>query len=169
VTRTTGAVALAAAVLLLGGAAGCADRDDLTVRTGGAVTADPRAAAGVWADLTSGAPVPIPDIAGFRVTPGTVLTYTMTSTVQAAGASGPVTLAVDPASITRDAALLADLTVSTAVTVDGAPAPALTEEDDGHQVQAVVRLDVDESPSDPTRLAELDLSALRLVLQRNRR
>jgi alternate signal-mediated exported protein len=169
VTKTTGAVALAAAVLLLGGAAGCADRADLTARTDGPVAADPPAEAGAWADLTSGAPVPIPDIARFPVVPGAVLTYTVTSVVQAAGASGPVTLAVDPTSLTRDPALLADLAVSTAVTVDGAPATALTEEDDGHQVQAVVTLDVDESLSDASRLAGLDLSALRLVLHQNRR
>jgi alternate signal-mediated exported protein len=169
VTKTTGAVALAAAVLLLGGAAGCAGRDDLTVRSGGPVAADQWAAAGVWTDLTSGAPVPIPDIGGFPLAPGAVLTYMVTSTVRAAGAGVPVTLGVDPTSITRDPALLADLTVSTAVTVDGAPATAITAEDDDHQVQAVVTLEVDDSPSDPTRLAELDLDALRLVLQRNER
>jgi len=167
VTRTTGAVALAAAVLLL--TAGCAHRDDVTAGTRGPVSTAPGATAGVWADLTSGAAVPIPDIAGFAVAPGTVLTYTVTSTVHATGAIGPATLAVDPTSITRDPDLLDDLVVSTAVTVDGTPATTLTEAYDGQQVQAVVTLGVDPSLADRTRLAELDLSALRLVLQRNPR
>jgi alternate signal-mediated exported protein len=169
VTMTTGAVALTAAVLLLGTAGGCARDHDLSTRTQVPAAGSPRATAGVWADLTSGSAVPIPDIGGFAVAPGAVLTYTVTSTLHAAGANVPATLRVDPSSITRDPDLLADLAVSTAVTVDGAPAAALTEADDGHQVQAVVTLDFDESMSDRTRLADLDLAALRLVLHQNRR
>jgi alternate signal-mediated exported protein len=169
VTTTTGVVALAAAVLLLGGAGGCAHPDELTARTGGPVAGDPRTTAGAWADVTSGPAVPIPDIAGFAVAPGAVLTYTMTSTLHAAGSNAPATLGVDPTSITGDPDLLAALAVSTAVTVDGAPATTLTEAHDGHQVQAVVTLDVDESLPDRTRLGDLDLSALRLVLQQNGR
>lgn len=169
-----GAAALAAAgALLLGGYGTYALWTDSASLDGGTVgsgqLAITDATAGVWADVTSGTPVTIPDIAAFAIVPGDVLTYTVGATVRAQGDNLVATLTADPGSITGDPELLADVDVSTAITVDGAAAAAITEEDDGSAVQAVVTLDFDVASTNVTQLQDLDLSALTLVLQQNAR
>jgi alternate signal-mediated exported protein len=169
VNKTTLA-AVATAALLVGGLSSFEHRDGT-----GSASAAPQGSgrqsadgtAGVWADVSSGTAVPIPDIARFVVAPGDVLTCTLTSTVLAQGDTAPATLAADPTSITDDPDLLAAVALSTAITVDGAPAVAIGEADDGRRVQAVVTLDVDESLADPAQLEDLHLGRLRLALQPN--
>lgn len=125
---------------------------------------------GVWRDASAGAPgTVIADIAAFQIVPGDVLTYTLTRTVEASGDNLVATLAADPASVTGDPELLADVDVTTAITVDGTAATAITEDNDGQEVVATVSFTFDEASTNETQLQALDLSALELTLTQNPR
>lgn len=170
-----GALALvAAAVVLMAGFGTYALWSDSETLNGGTVSSGQLAFEGtdpgVWADASEGLPGdPITDITAFRIVPGDVLTYTLTRTVRASGDNLVATLAADPASISGDPALLADVAVTTGITVDGTPAGPITEAEDGQAVVATVTLTFDEDSTNETQLQQLDLSALELTLTQNAR
>lgn len=170
-----GALALVTAVVvLMAGYGTYALWSDSETLDGGAVSSGQLAfegtAPGVWADASDGLPGdPIADIATFQIVPGDVLTYTLTRTVQASGDNLVATLTADPSSITGDPELLADVAVTTGVTVDGAAAGPITEANDGQAVVATVTLTFDEASTNETQLQQLDLSALELTLTQNAR
>lgn len=170
-----GGLALAAAlVLLLAGYGTYALWSDSETLNGGALSSGQLAFegsdAGVWRDASDGAPGEvIADIATFQIVPGDVLTYTLTRTVRASGDNLVATLAADPSSITGDPELLADVAVTTGLSVNGAAATAITEANDGQQVVATVTFDFDEASTNETQLQALDLSALQLTLTQNPR
>ncbi len=169
-----GVIALGAAALLsLGGLGTYALWSDSVVLSGGTLNSGrlefTGTTTGSWADVSSGTPVPIADISTFLLVPGDVLTYTLATTIQAEGDNLAATLAADPSSVTGDAALLADVSVTTAVTVSGTPITAVTDANDGQQVDVVVTFDFTETSLNATQLQSLDLSGLQLTLTQNPR
>jgi alternate signal-mediated exported protein len=170
-----GALALlAAVVVLMAGYGTYALWSDSETLNGGTVSsgqlAFEGATPGVWADVSDGAPGDvIADITTFQIVPGDVLTYTLTRTVRASGDNLVATLAADPASVAGDPELLADVAVTTGVTVNGAAAGPITEANDGQAVVATVTFTFDEASTNETQLQELDLSALELTLTQNAR
>ena len=170
-----GALALvAAAVLLLGGYGTYALWSDSEVLDGGSVSsgqlAFEGAGAGVWRDASDASPGDvIADITTFQIVPGDTLTYTLTRTVRASGDNLVATLAANPASITGDPELLADVAITTGITVAGATATAITEANDGQVVVATVTFVFDEASTNETQLQALDLSALELTLTQTAR
>lgn len=78
----------AAGILLLGGAGTLAQWRDSTEVDAGALSTGQLELAlgpGAWNDWTSGAPVPITTISGFKLVPGDTLIYTTTATITAVG------------------------------------------------------------------------------------
>ena len=169
-----GAIALAAAGLILAGGGGTyALWSDQVTLNGGDVNAGQLKLTdtqpGAWFDLSSGTATAIPDIAAFHVVPGDVIEYRVTSTVEAQGDNLKATLAADPASVTGDPALLADMVVTTGITVGGAAQTAITEADDNKQVDVKVNFAFDDASTNATQLETLDLSALQLTLTQDAR
>lgn len=168
------AALVVAGLLLLAGYGTYALWSDSETLNGGSLSsgqlAFEGATPGEWRDASEGAPGElIPDIATFQIVPGDVLTYTLTRTVRASGDNLIATLAADPASVTGDPELLANVAVSTGITVDGAAAGAITESNDGQEVVVTVTFDFDEGSTNATQLQSLDLSALELTLTQNPR
>lgn len=170
-----GVVALvAAAMLLLAGYGTYALWSDSETLDGGDINSGQLelqgTGAGVWRDASGGAPgTVIEDIAEFNIVPGDVLTYTLTRTVAATGNNLVATLAADEASVTGDPELLADVEVTTGITINGTAATAITEANDGQTIVATVTIDFDEASTNETQLEALDLSALELTLTQNPR
>jgi alternate signal-mediated exported protein len=170
-----GAIALGAAgLLLLGGAGTYALWSDSVTLDGGTINAGQLDLAvtspGAWADVSTGTPVAIPDIAAFPVVPGDVLTYSLSATLTAEGENLEATLAADPASITGDADLLADMTITTAVSTGGvAITGPITEANDGDEIDVVVTLTFAEDSGNETQTDDLDLSAFALTVNQNPR
>ena len=169
-----GVVAVAAAALLLSGGAGTyALWSDQVTLNGGNVNSGQlkltNVTPGGWFDTSSGAATAIPDIAAFQVVPGDVIEYRVASTIEAEGENLQATLAADPGSVTGDPALLADMAVSTAITVGGATQSAITEANDNQQVAVNVTFTFDEASTNATQLQSLDLSALQLTLTQDAR
>lgn len=170
-----GIVALAAAaVLLVGGYGTYALWSSTTTLDGGAVNSgqlklvDPTP--GVWTDVSAGAPgTVIPDIAAFNIVPGDTLTYSTSATVRAQGDNLAATLAADPTSVTGDPELLADVAVSTVVSIGGTTVAAITEDNDGDSVATVVTFAFSAASGNTTQLENLDLSNLKLTLTQNAR
>ena len=167
-----GAIALsAAALLLLGGAGAYALRSDSLDRQRSAIVAGQLRFSdtipGVWADASSGTPEAIRDIDDFSVSPGDVLTYTLSSTVRARGDNLAATLKADPSSITDNPYLLSDVDVTTEVSVDGSQTSAITGADSGKPVEVVVTLAFGRGSLDSGELAALDLSGLTLTLEQD--
>ena len=169
-----GVIALATAGLLLGGGASTyALWSDQVTLNGGNVNSGQLKLVdtqpGAWFDVSSGTASAIADITTFKVVPGDVIEYRLSTTVEAEGHNLQATLAADPASVTGDTALLADMTVTTAITVGGAAQTVITEADDNKQVDVDVRFAFDEASLNPTQLESLDLSALQLSLTQDAR
>jgi alternate signal-mediated exported protein len=169
-----GAIALGAAgLLLLGGAGTYALWSDSVTLGGGSINAGQLdlaiAAPGAWADVSTGTPVPIANIAAFRIVPGDVLTYSLSATLQAEGDNLEATLAADPASISGDAALLADIDIDTDVSIDGTDVTVITDANDGDTVDVVVTFDFDEASGNGTQLDALNLTAFALTVNQNPR
>jgi spore coat-associated protein N len=170
-----GAIALGAAgLLLLGGAGTYALWSDSVTLDGGTINAGQLDLAvtspGAWADVSTGTPVAIADIDAFPVVPGDVLTYSLSATLTAEGENLEATLAADPASITGDADLLADMTITTAVSTDGvAITGPITEANDGDEIDVVVTLTFAEDSGNETQTDDLDLSAFALTVNQNPR
>lgn len=165
---------VAAGVLLLAGYGTYALWSDSETLDGGSLSSGELAFAGtdpgVWRDASAGTPgTVIADITAFQIVPGDVLTYTLTRTVEASGDNLVATLAADPATVTGDPELLADVDITTAVTVDGAATTAITEANDGQEVVATVSFAFDEASTNETQLQALDLSSLELTLTQNPR
>ena len=170
-----GAAALAAAAaLLLGGYGTYALWSDSETLNGGTIASGRLAldgtTAGVWRDASGGTPgTVIPDISTFQIVPGDVLTYSLSRTVRAQGDNLQATLAADPSSVTGDPELLADVDVTTAVTVNGTATTAITPANDGQTVNVLVTFHFDPLSANATQLQSLDLSALQLTLTQNPR
>ena len=169
-----GLAAVVAALLLLGGYGTYALWNDTESLDGGAIEAGElkldSPTEGVWTDVSEGgAGEPIPDIAGFLVVPGDVLTYAMQATVLAKGENLEATLSADPASVTGDAELLAAMDIQTDVVVSGEPVATITEANDGQTVAVTVTFTFDEASGNETQLQGLSLADLELVLQQNPR
>lgn len=169
-----GVLALAAAGLLLGGGASTyALWSDTVTLNGGNINSGQLqlvdTTAGAWYDVSTGTAAPIADIAAFQVVPGDIIEYRVSSTVEAEGENLTATLAADPASVTGDPALLADMDVTTAVLVGGTAQTAITEANDGEQVDVNVTFAFDEASGNGTQLQSLDLSALELSLTQDAR
>ena len=167
-----GALALGAAgMLLLGGAGTYARWSDAVNLNGGAINSGQLrfvdTTTGTWTDTSTNQV--ISDISAFRVVPGDVLSYKLSTTVRAEGENLEASLAADPSSVTGDAELLADIDVTTNVAVNGTPTSTITEANDGNRVDVTVTLAFDEASLNPTQLQSLDLSALRLTLEQNPR
>jgi alternate signal-mediated exported protein len=170
-----GAVALAAAgLLLLGGAGTYALWSDSVTLDGGSVSSGQLAfadtTAGVWRDVSDGAPgTTITDINTFVIVPGDILTYSLSTTLRAQGDNLAATLAAEPSSITGDAELLADIDVTTAVSTGGAPIAAITEANDEDVIDVVVTLTFDEASGSLSQTDDIDLSNLALTVNQNPR
>ena len=169
-----GAIALSAAgLLLLGGGGTYALWSDEVELNGGAVSSGQLqftgTTTGTWNDVSSGTPVAIADIADFLVVPGDTLTYTLATTLRAQGENLEATLAADPASVTGDAELLADMAVTTAVSTGGTALTAITEANDNAVIDVVVTFVFDEASTNETQLESLDLSALELTVNQDPR
>lgn len=170
-----GAIAAGVAgIVLLSGYGSYALWSDTESLNGGTVNSGElkleNAVAGTWADISDGAPgTAIADINDFLIVPGDVLTYTASAEILAKGDNLEATLTADPASITGDAELLADVAITTDVQVAGAAATTITEANDGQTVDVVVTLTFDEGSLNPTQLQSLDLAGLELVLAQNPR
>lgn len=169
-----GVIALAAAGLLLSGGAGTyALWSDQVTLNGGNVNSGQlklvNTQPGSWFDLSSGTPAAITDIATWRVVPGDVIEYRVSTTVAAEGQNLAATLVADPASVTGDPALLADMQVTTAITVGGTAQTTITEADDNKQIDVNVDFTFDEASTNATQLQSLDLSALQLTLTQDAR
>ena len=164
-----GAVALAVAGLLLAGGGGTyALWSDQVTLNGGNINSGQLKLVdtqpGAWFDLSSGTAAAIPDIATFQVVPGDVIEYRVVTTVAAEGENLKATLLADPASVTGDPALLADMTVTTGIAGGGAAQTAITEADDNQQIDVSVNFDFADASTNATQLESLDLSALQLTL-----
>ena len=169
-----GVIALAAAGLLLsGGASTYALWSDQVTLNGGNINSGQlklvNTQPGTWYDVTTRTPTPISDIATFKVVPGDVIAYQVSTTVQAQGHNLAATLAADPASVTGDPALLADMRVSTIIQVGGATQTTITEADDNKQIDATAVFTFDQASTNVTQLQSLDLSALQLTLTQDAR
>lgn len=170
-----GTLALAvAALLLLGGFGTYALWSDSETLGGGTIAAgelkldgdDP----GVWTDVSAGgAGTVIPDVDDFLIVPGDVLTYSLTRTVLAKGDNLQATLAADPTSVTGDAALLADVDITTAVTIAGTAVTAITDANDEQDVTVLVTFTFDEASANATQLQTLNLANLQLTLTQDPR
>lgn len=169
-----GAVALAAAGMLLAGGGGTyALWSDQVTLNGGNINSGQLKLVdtqpGTWFDLSSGTAAAIPDIAAFTVVPGDVIEYRLVTTVAAEGNNLQATLVADPTSVTGDPALLADMAVTTGITVGGAAQAAITEADDAKEIDVNVTFDFDDASTNVTQLESLDLSALQLTLTQDAR
>ena len=169
-----GAIALAAAgLLLLGGAGTYALWSDSVTLGGGSINAGQLdlavTAPGAWADVSTGTPVSIANIAAFQIVPGDVLTYSLSATLRAEGDNLEATLAANPASITGDADLLADIDITTDVSIDGTDVTVITEANDEDTVDVVVTFDFDEASGNETQLDALNLAAFALTVNQNPR
>ncbi|MGO1973248.1 MAG: alternate-type signal peptide domain-containing protein [Propionibacteriaceae bacterium] len=169
-----GLIALAAAcLLLLGGYGTYALWSDSEPIDGGEVAAGELklegATEGTWTDVSAGGEgTPIPNIAEFLIVPGDTLNYSATATVLAKGDNLTATIEADPASITGDAELLADLEVTTEVLVGDGTVAEITEANDGDTVGVTVTLAFSADSTNETQLQSVDLAALELVLQQTR-
>lgn len=169
-----GLIALVAAgLLLLGGYGTYALWSDSEPVDGGEVAAGElkleAAEPGTWTDVSAGGEgTPIPDIADFLIVPGDTLSYSATATVLAKGDNLTATIEADPASLTGDAELLADLDVTTEVLVGGAVVEEITEANDGDTVGVTVTLAFSTDSTNETQLQSVDLADLELVLQQTR-
>lgn len=101
--------------------------------------------------------------------PGDTLTYSLSTTLRAQGENLEATLAADPASVTGDPELLADMAVTTAVSTGGTAVAAITEANDNAVVDVVVTFAFDETSTNETQLESLDLSALELTVNQDPR
>jgi alternate signal-mediated exported protein len=170
-----GAIALGVAgLLLLGGAGTYALWSDSVDLAGGTINSGQlefvNTTTGEWRDISDGTPGdPITDISGFRIVPGDVLTYSLSTTLRASGDNLEATLAADPSSITGDADLLADIDVTTAVSTGGSPITTITEANDQDVIDVVVTLTFDEASDNDSQLDDLDLSNLQLTVEQNPR
>ena len=169
-----GAIALcAAALLLLGGAETHAMWSDSLDRQRSAISSGQLRFSdtipGEWADVSSGTPIAIRDIDDLVIGPGSVLTYTLSSTVRARGDNLGATLKADPSSITDNPYLLTDVDMTTDVSVDGRQTSAITGADDGQKLEVIVTLAFGRGSLDSDELAALDLSGLTLTLQQDAR
>lgn len=170
---TKGAIAaVVAAALLAGGAQTIASWNDSESVDAGTITAgqlrlDPVAGSPTWVDTTTDPDTTITDIGAFRVVPGDNLVYTAQFTVVAEGDNLSASLSVDPASISGDATLITESTVTVAVLgPGGTPLPAVTDANDGEVITAQVTFDFPFGPA--TNLSQTDtvnLTGLTLVLQ----
>lgn len=169
-----GLIALVAAgLLLLGGYGTYALWSDSEPVDGGEVSAGElkleAAEPGTWTDVSDGGEgTAIPDIADFSIVPGDTLSYSASATVLAKGDNLTATISADPASITGDEALLADLDVTTEVLVGGAVVEEITEANDGNTVGVTVTLAFSTDSGNETQLQSVNLADLELVLQQTR-
>lgn len=96
------------------------------------------------------------------------MSYSATATVLAKGDNLTATIEADPASITGDEQLLADLDVTTEVLVGGAVVEEITEANDGDPVGVTVTLAFSADSANETQLQSVNLADLELVLQQTR-
>lgn len=169
-----GAIALAAAgALLLGGAGTYALWSDSVTLDGGSINAGQLdlsvIGSGAWADISSGTPVPITDIADFLIVPGDVLTYSVSAEVRAVGDNLEATLAADPASITSDDELLGDIDITTDVSIDGTDVTVITEANDEDTVDVVVTFTFDAASTNVTQTDAINLAEFALTVDQNPR
>ena len=169
-----GVIALAAAGLVLAGGGGTYAlwSDQVTLNGGNVNSGELKLVdtqPGTWFDLSSGTATAIADISTFRVVPGDVIEYRVVTTIAADGDNLKATLAADPASVTGDPELLADMAVTTGITVGGVAQTAITEADDAKQIDVAVDFDFAAASLNATQLETLDLSALQLTLTQDAR
>lgn len=148
---TKGAIAVAAAgVLLLGGAGSYALWSDSQTAPGGTVTAGELKLVpvnvGSWTEISttgSVAPGPIANISTFKMVPGDILEYNATYTIAASGNNLKATISADQGSIVRTGITEADTPVAVTSTVGGTAIAnnEITSTDNGKPVAVKVRLE----------------------------
>ncbi len=154
---TKGAVAAAAAgVLLLGGAGSLAywsstqDVPGGTINSGSLALSTPDC--GAWS-LDSGEDVPVVYADGDPLVPGDELTKTCTFTITATGNHLRATLGVTDAEFTAVNDLSEDLDASAVFTVGANPIPAeITEGNDGNIVSAAITVTFDPTSGNESQL-----------------
>lgn len=163
-----GALAAAAAALLLVGGAGTiafwndSETVDAGTITAGELALEPGEAAATWTDTTTD--TPIDDIGDFLVVPGDNLVYEATFVVTAQGDNLEATLEVDESSITGD--LPAESTMTVEVLGADGPLSAITEANDGETITAQITFDFPyEEATNDSQTTDVDLSGLVLTLE----
>jgi alternate signal-mediated exported protein len=171
-----GAIALAAAGgLLLGGAGTYALWNDSVDLSGGTINSGQLefvdTTPGVWRDVSDGSPgTVITNISTFVIVPGDVLTYSLSTTLNAQGDNLEATIAADPSTITGDADLLADLDITTAVSTGGTEITGpITEANHEDVIDVLVTLTFDETGDNDSQTDEIDLSEFTLTVTQNQR
>jgi spore coat-associated protein N len=172
-----GAIALgAASLLLLGGAGTYALWSDTDTVDGGTIASGQLrfvdTTPGVWTDISEGTPgVVIPDIEEFQIVPGDVLTFSAATTLRAEGDNLAATLSGTLPTASGSPELLADVSVTTAVTSNGAPLTSnvVTEENDGDVLGILITLTFDEESGNESQLGTIDLSDLTIAVNQNPR
>jgi len=175
ITKAT--IAGAAGILLLAGGTTFALWSDSATVNGGSVTSGTLAleATGTpaWNDTSTATPVPIADIAAFRIVPGDTVEYTSSFTVSATGDNLTADLDVsDPVAATGDAALIAATTVTQSFTDENGDPVAdgqITSDNDGDVINVTVTIAFSSATTGTTAQNEtLDLSDLTVTLQQTR-
>ncbi|MDI9902176.1 alternate-type signal peptide domain-containing protein [Rhodococcus sp. IEGM 1409] len=173
--QTKGAIAAAAAgALLLGGAGSLAVwSDSADVGGGGPVTSGAldlstcAPVGGGWNSLNP-APVPISDIAAYRIVDTESIQYTCDVTVTAVGDRLAANLTADTAGVVAgpgSAELVAAVQVVTTIKdAGGAPITQITKAQNGTVVHVGVRLNFNEVNNQVAQNQSLNLSAMKLVV-----